>query len=492
MRPSLASPVSDAAAVYGRRLGAAVRLLGLDGAWGWQEHTLAMLSDRVDDAPRYPTAAVLLARQQGKTVLMALLGIDRTSRGQTVAYTSHQRQKARQKWDELAVILAAVSPGRYRVVRRTGGERIIDRVTGGALLLVSPDDAGGRSDTLDTVLVDEAAHIDERFLRSVRASMLTRPEAQIVMISSGMTDASVDLAAARDAAVERLPTERPAGFGLLEWSASTGVGHDGLDLDDETLWASCIPTLGLPGGARLDAVREARASMPPEDFAREFLTVATGSPSAPPIRASWWEACAVDQLPPVDELRHRVVAADTSPDQDHTAVVIAGLDTDGRPHAALLASAAGDEWLWDELRRVCREAKVGTVIVDQLSPASRIGERAKNLGALDVTVTGARYLAGACATTLSMVRAGQARVVRDDELTAAALSALRRPVGDAGWAWGRRPLGGPPICGLVAASLALHSVSAQMIEDQHRPPDFGGLVDLLTAARDNDDDTPQT
>jgi len=462
VQPSLASPVSDAAAAYGRRLGTAATLLGLPGAWGWQEHVLAMLSDRVDGLPRYGTAAVLLCRQQGKTILMALVGIDRTSQGQVVAYTSHQRQKARQKWEELAAILETLAPGRYRVSRRTGGERITDRVTGGALLLVSPDDAGGRSDTLDTVLVDEAAHIDERFVRAVRASTLTRPDAQIVMISSGMTAVSVDVAAARDAAVEQLPAEHPGGFGVLEWSATTEIGHQGLDLDDEDLWASCIPTLGLAGGARVEAVREARASMPAEDFARELLTVATGSPSAPPISAAWWDQCAVAELPPVADLRHRVIAADTSPDQDHTAIVVAGLDGDGRLHAAMLASAAGDGWLWDELRRATREARVGEVIVDALSPAARIRDRAKNLGMLDVTVTGARYLAAACATTLSMVRSGDLAVVRDDELTSAALSALRRPVGDAGWAWGRRPEGSP-ICSLVALSLAAHHVASQMV-----------------------------
>ena len=49
-------------------------------------------------------------------------------------------------------------------------------------------------------------------------------------------------------AKEQLPAEHPAVLGVLEWSATTAVGHQGLDLDDEDLWASCIPTLGLPGG----------------------------------------------------------------------------------------------------------------------------------------------------------------------------------------------------------------------------------------------------
>ena len=461
VQPATASEVSDRGRDYARVLGAGLSpMFGLPAPWGWQSHALAMLAtEREPGVPQYSTASIILCRQNGKTTLLYYVIADKLLKGVPTLFTAHERQKAREKWDEVATMLCRAAPNRYKTRRAIGSEKIIDTATGAACVLATPDDAGGRSDTAGCVIVDEAAHIRPAFLRAARATMLTRPDAQIVMISSGMTDASVDLADARERAYDDLP--KPAAerrFGVLEWAAKTTPGAEDIDAADEDLWARCIPTLDLPGGASRDALRDAQRTMPHDDFCREYLSVPTGSPLSPPITPARWEAVQAADLPPVKELSPRVVAVDTSPDQSRSSIAVAGADRTGMVHVALLSNGRGDDWLWDDLQQALNEARPHEVLIDRLSPAARLLDRGASRGDYDYRGTGANDMARSAASFLSMVNSGGVSAVRDDALSVAALSAVRRNVTDAGWAWNRRDGTSTDITPLVAATLAAHAV----------------------------------
>jgi len=459
--PATASPLTPVDVERARRIADAFPVFGIDRPWGWQWHTLAVVAAQRDGIPVYSTVTVIICRQNGKTMMLFLVVLERLTRGHVVIFTLHERQKAREKWEDIAVALTAAAPQRFKVSRAPGREKITDRLTGGVCALVTPDDAGGRSHTADCVIVDEAAHIKPAFLAAARATMLTRPTAQVIMISSGMVDTSEDLADARDAAYEDLlkPVEDRR-FGVVEWAAKTTPGHEGLDLDDEDLWARCIPTLGLPGGARIDAVRDNRRAMPPADFAREFLSVPSGSPLAPPITDSLWAECHTAVLPPVAELRHRVLAVETSPDQAFSSIVIAGI-YDNTVHAALLANGDGDAWLWTAMSDAARESRPERIIIDALSPAAGHVARLRAQAARDIHVSNATDMARSCAALMTMLTSGGIRIVGDDALTLAALSAIRRPIADAGWAWKRRDGSPVDVTPLVALSLAAHAAYAE-------------------------------
>ena len=440
---------------YAGLLGRAIVLWGHRRMWGWQHQALAMIVDRRGDgAPVHAQATVVVCRQNGKTTLLGLVALDTLTRGETALFTLHERKMGLDKFLEWGEPLSRAMPDRYRLSRRAGMERITDTVTGGRVMLVTPDDAGGRSATADRIIVDEAAHIRPAFLRAAGATTLTRPMSQIVMISSGMTDDSVDLAVARDAAYADLV--RPRGerrAGVCEWSAKTDPGHAGLDLDDEDLWARCIPTLGLAGGASLDAVRRERLRLPDEDFAREMLSVPSGSPLSPPVTATLWRGCQIEDLPPVAELRQIVLAVDTSPTQSWTSVVLAAT-ADDRRVAGLVAHGSGDDWLLDTLVDLARRVRPVAVVVDSMSPAAHVIDRAARAG-VPVDATTARDLTRSAAGLLSALTARRVGIAADDRLTAAATGAVRRHVADAGWAWHRRPDSGLDITPVVALSLAV-------------------------------------
>ena len=440
VQPSAVSPHTSDAMDDVRTMRVMPPLFGLDHWWGWQEHTLALiLSRRPDGTPMYRTIVVIICRQNGKTTLLYAVCWIYLAAGYTILFTLHERQKAREKWEEIAVALSSAAPARYAVSRRQGAERITDRTTGGAFILATPDDAGGRSETAEIVIVDEAAFISPRFLKAARATTLTRPEAQIILISSGGTETSEDLARSREAAHEQLPApiERRT-TGIIEYSAKLTPGVGKLDVSDESLWERCIPTLDLPGGARREGLRDELDNLPPADFAREFLSVWSGNPVEHPIGADLWETCLADEMPPRDQLINVVLAVDTDPDQTVTTITVAARHRESEEMwAAVAASAAGTGWVEADLVELARKWKPIKITVDALSPASGISERLRRAGR-SVDLVSAATMARSCSHLVTALRAKQLRVVRDDELTAAALGAVRRPLGDTGWAFKRR------------------------------------------------------
>ena len=435
-------------------------LWGLTGGWGWQEQMWATILDRHDGRPRYETVVIVICRQNGKTTGLYPLAWRWLRAGSRCLFTMHERKLALEKWDQVATALITAEPGRFAVRRRAGGERITDRLSGGFFALTTPDDAGGRSETADVIVIDEAAHISPAYLRAARAATLTRDDAQIVMISSGMTDRSEDMALARDDAIAGLTKPSPT-TAILEWSGSDTPGHSGIDLDDRDLWASCIPTLGEPGGARVAAVEAARSKMPADEFAREYLSIATGSPLTPPITPSLWAQCqSEDAAIETAKVRLAVLGVDATPDQSAASVAVAAVMDDDTVRVALLAHGDGDGWLLSDVEAAFQALPVVAVVIDARNPAAHTFEALERSG-MPVSLTGAQFAAQAAAGALSAVSEAEIAVVSDDALTVAACGAVRRHIADVGWAWDRRPDSGLDISPLVAVSLALHQLSRE-------------------------------
>ena len=453
-QPVAASPVSGDAVAAARLLGTVLPLWQVPRPWGWQQHAWALILDRTDGRPRYPSAAIVICRQNGKTTALYPLCWHWLRSGRRVLMALHERKLGAEKWGEIAAALSMVDQRRYRVRRTIGRERVTDTATGGFLALVTPDDAGGRSDTADVLLIDEAAHIRPDFVQAAAASMLTRPDAQMVMISSGLTAESTEMAAVIDrAAAETADDAAERTAGTLIWSASAPPGHDGLDLDDRGLWHAAIPTLGLPGGARPEAVAAARADLPDAVFAREFLSVATATATTPPITATMWDRCRIEGPIERASLESAVIGVDVSPAQTSGAIAVAGRVA-GRVVAALLSHGDGDGWLAGDLLDAARAVHPLEIAVDGLSPGSAVMPQMEQSG-WQMHRTGPEQMARCCALLFSRVSAAAIQIVADDALTSAAVGAIRRPIADVGWAWHRRHGTGLDITPLVALSLAV-------------------------------------
>jgi len=243
-------------------------------------------------------------------------------------------------------------------------------------------------------------------------------------------------------------------FGILEWAAKTTPGCDDIDHLDESVWAACIPTLGHPGGADIDVIRDDARALPQEDFCREYLSIPTGSPLLPPIGAHMWSGCRIQRLPPRSELRNVVLGVDTSPNQQQCSITVSGTKGD-RLYSALAGNYRGDTGLLAEVQAIARQLRPMTVVLDQRSPAAQMQARLER-GGVRVSAVGAADMAESCAGLYTQISSQSCRIVADDALTAAATGAVKRHIADVGWAWNRRDGSALDITPLVALSLSSH------------------------------------
>lgn len=162
---------------------------------------------------------------------------------------------------------------------------IVHKDTGNAIDFQSRSGKAGRGLTgVKRITLDEALYLEPKHVGAVYPTMLTKPEAQVrIGSSAGMVD-SAQLRRIRD----RGRSGKDKRMGYVEYAAKfkkclradcthsvvDGVAPEGCALDDRDLWwqANCALWCGR---IEEEALVNQRASMPPAEFMREFL--------------SWWE-----------------------------------------------------------------------------------------------------------------------------------------------------------------------------------------------------------
>ena len=412
---------------------------GVPGWWGWQELVMCLGLARRGDTWRYRTVVVVVSRQNGKTSLAEFRIILGLRLGEQIGFAQQDRAKGREKFLEIAD-RAEASLKRCTVTRRLGEESI--RYGNGRLKLLTPDRKGARSITADTIIIDEAAYISPEFVAAVRPTTVTR-RAQIWMLSSAGDARSVDLARVRAAARARLD-DADSSVALVEFGVDPGS-----DYSSEAIWAAAVPTLGLEGGARIEALRDDFLAMDEHDFAREYLGVWSEDSLDRPIDAEAWAEAQVADL---DGLHSVVCAVDSAPDQSCAAVALAGMLPDGTRAAALVSFDSGDDWLERDLAAVWSRWKPTRLVVDATTPAARLIPFWRNKG-YEVTKNSAAVTAAACSDLAAMLKQRNLKVAHDENLTAAAMTASRRKLAN-GWAFDRRG-DAAPIAPIAALALAV-------------------------------------
>ena len=427
--------------------------------WGWSRQTVDIgTALDADGHPLYRTVAVIQSRQNAKTTKLNTVMAAWCSLGLRVAFTMHERNKARAKWLLLADALEGRWPKRFRAQRRLGDEVLHHVDSGGLVMVVSPTDAGGRSDTWDRIVADEAAFLRPDFLAAARPAMVTRRDAQIWLVSSAGHDGSHDLQAAREAALAEYH-DGEATTALIEWGVA-----DSADPKNEEVWPAAVPTLDHPGGATRTALRDDLRNMGEPEFAREYLGRWTTRLEVRPVPMGLWGEALRDEMPPVDDLYNVVFSVDRAPDQSYAAIVIAGRHTDtGDVWSAVWAHAVGDHWLNAELAAAAEHVRPRRVIGDKLAATEVLALERRRGRAIEAT--GATEMALSCAALITSLHGRSARIVRDDALTVAAETAERREISDTGWAFKRR---GADITPLVATALGRRYCAQLAAREEHR------------------------
>lgn len=387
-----------------------------------------------DGSPAFREVITTLMRQQGKTTLVLATKVERCtlrSSVQRVAYTAQTGSDARKKLLDDEVPILQSSPlwsAVRRVARAQGSEGIVFK-NGSRIDVLASSVSAGHGKIIDLGIIDEAFDdIDDRREQAMLPAMITRTEAQLYVVSTMGTDASVYLNRKVDAGRAAALEGRTSGIAYFEWSIP-----DDEDIDDPAVWWRYMPALGFT--ITEQAVAHARTTMSDGEFRRAFGNQRTRSAERVIPEATWRMACS----PSVAPSAPLTFAVEVSPDRDWAAIVA----SDGKV-VELVDYRPGTGWLRDRCVQLGADHG-GRFVVEARSPAAAAGVP----GAVEVSTADAVKAAG---SFYDAVADGRLQIRTDPRFDAALAAAAKQPVGDA-WRFGRKA--GGDVCPLNAATLAV-------------------------------------
>lgn len=345
--------------------------------------------------------------------------------------------------------------------RTANGDESIELLTGESIEFYARSKRGGRGITARKITLDEALFLDDGDMGALMPTTATIPDAQVRYGSSaGLAESSV-LRGLRDRG-------RPGTGDLayFEWCAphrecgsatcDHKVSRPDCALDDRELWRLANPALGRRiSEKRLQQFRE---SMPPLEFAREFLTwwdePAIGEIAIPGSR---WTALADPHSQIVGRLAFSI---DMAPDRGSAAIAVSGKNAAGLSHVEVVDYRDGVDWVVARAVEVCKNAGVRTICLDAAGPVASLVPDLEGAG-LEVEKLTVRDVVAACGGLYDDAMSSPARLVHIGQpaLDVAIAGGVKQPSGDA-WKWSRKNPSSD-ICPLVAVTLARYFFATQ-------------------------------
>jgi hypothetical protein len=399
----------------------------------WQKMVLDIGLELLDDGtPAYREVIITCPRQVGKTVLTLSWELHRCimwgGGPQNVAYTCQTGHDAREKLlqDQLPLLEAKDAPIREAIERihRANGSEGVSFSNGSRLSILNSGEDAGHGRIYSLAIIDEAfADWDDRREQSLLPSMITKKDAQVVILSTAGTERSAFLKRKIDLGRSCVANQENEGVAYFEWSSDPEA-----DPADPKTWASCIPSLGVTIDER--SLRHSQRTMPPAQFARAFLNQFTASDERV-IPAALWNLCCDPDVRPDGKL---ALGLDVNPDRTSASIAIA--DSDGR--VELVDQASGVGWV---VERVVELAKTWDldVSLDSYGPAGSLAPEIEDQG-VKVHSLSTREMTAACAKIHDSIADGangKIRIRRHPALDLASLAARKRQIGDS-WVWSRR------------------------------------------------------
>lgn len=310
---------------------------------------------------------------------------------------------------------------------------------------------GGRGEGTDKHILDEALKLRPPHVGSLLPALATRPLAQVLYGSSAGQATSDILRDIRDRG-------RPGGdpsLGYLEFGApgpDEEIAPGELVCD---LGLECTHRRGTPGcgmdkphviavansqcGRRIPAAFfvEMRASLPPAEFGREFLSwwdepLGKTDETTPFDVARWDDLVDADPTHAPEEITHYGVEVD--PDGAFASIGAAGVREDGRTHLELIERHRGTRWVVGRAQQIEDEYGAGTWAIDGGGPAARLIDDFEDAG-LHVLTLGTADVGAACADLVDAVNEPDEELVAhgpQPELDAGIEGARKRPIGGDG------------------------------------------------------------
>lgn len=441
--PTFATPRSANRPTRGVQVAKVAKALGRP-LMRWQQMVADVAGEVLPNGlPAFREVVVSVERQQGKTTWTLAEKVERcTLRGEPfrVAYTAQTGSDARKKLleDELPILEGSPLGKAVAGVKRAGGSESIRFRNGSRIDVLASTHSAGHGRIIDLGIVDEAFDdVDDRREQSLIPAMMTRPAAQLYVVSTMGTDASVYLNRKVDVGRAAALEGRTSGVAYFEWSIPLDA-----DVDDPAEWWAHMPAMGVTISEA--SVAHARMTMSDGEFRRAFGNQRMRSAEMLIPEVTWRAVCS-SGVSPRDPL---TFAVDVAPDRDWAAVVACGIGAEGLPVVELIDYRPGVGWVEDRCRQLVADHQ-GSLVVEARSPASALALR------VDTEMSGVEAVAASSAF-YDAVADGQVRVRTDARFDSALVAAGRQVVGES-WRIGRRT--GKDVTPLVAATLAFAASS---------------------------------
>lgn len=412
--------------------------------------------DPETELPAYREVIVTMPRQMGKTITIFTVELERClmrARPQRVLYTAQTGGDARKKLldepDGKVPLLkrSRLWPTVAKVHQAQGNEGVAFK-NGSRISLAASSQESGHGFTLHLGVIDECwADTDDRREQAMVPAMNTVPDAQIWVVSTQGTEASVFLNRKRELGREAAAADRGAGIAYFEWS----IPEDE-DISDPEVWWRYLPALGWT--ITPEAVAHALESMEEAEWRRAYANQPTRAVSSRLIPQAVWEA-AQDNQAEVARGGRVNFGLDVHPDRTSAAIAA----SDGRV-VELVAYGDGTGWLVERAQGL-RDRWGGRFIIDGGGPAASLVADLEGAGLPVVQLSNAD-VAKACARMYDNLADGRVTVRTAEAFDAAVEGLAKRPVGDR-FVWSRQA-SATDITPFFAATLALGASPEREIE----------------------------
>ncbi len=433
----------------------------------WEEWTVIHAGELLPDGrPRFRTALIIVARQNGKTMLARVLTLYWLFIEQVPLVLGLANKLAYAKVSWQAVLSSAkhnqwlkpeIGKTRFAI-----GEECLTTTDGAEYRIAAANKDAGRSLTVHRLILDELrSHKSWDAWNAATNAMNAVPHGQVVAITNQGDDESVVLDALRGSALAYLETGRgDKRLGLFEYSAP-----DGADPTDPQALAAANPNLGrrVDFSALMAAAQRAKRAGGEEltGFRTEVLCqrVHLLDPAIDPDR---WDRCL--RVEPLDLALHReqvALCVDVSLDGSHATLVAAAL-LDGKVHTEVVAAWDGygcTKELRAELPRIVERVRPRALGWFPNGPAAAVAaeladRKVRGWPARRVVIDELKgETTAVCMGLADMVQAGELRHPGDEILTAHVRAASKLYRGDA-YVYSRK--GSGPIDAAYALAGAVH------------------------------------
>src|SRR6266705_91795 len=195
-RPRWATPSTPGRRNLAGKVEWTASALGFDGLMAHQRLIVGTGTERLPSGlPAFRQVTVEEPRQQGKSVstlsLMVTAGL--AAPGAMISYSAQTRLAGRRRFLDVWWPRIRRAPGLRKLVdvRKGYGSEAFMFANGSMIMLASGTEASDHGDTLDLAVIDEAwAQRDDTIEQAVKPAMMTRPGAQLWVVSTAGTEFS--------------------------------------------------------------------------------------------------------------------------------------------------------------------------------------------------------------------------------------------------------------------------------------------------------------